>query len=74
MHKGREEGWVEERLSGIELALDVKFGSEGLQLMSTISEISDLAMLRTIYKYILTANTFDQLRGRIQNIYAAEIH
>ena len=42
--------------------------------MSTISEISDLAMLRTIYKYLLTANIFDQLRGRIQNIYAAEIH
>ena len=70
----REEGRVEERLSGIELALDVKFGSEGLQLMSTISETSDLVILRTIYKYVLTANTFDQLRELIQNVYASEIY
>ena len=32
LHKGREKGRVEERLSGIELALDVKFGSAGLKV------------------------------------------
>ena len=42
--------------------------------MSTISETSDLVILRTIYKYVLTANTFDQLRELIQNVYASEIY
>lgn len=74
LHKGREEGRLQERLLSIELALDVKFGSEGLQLMSTISEISDLAVLRTIHKYSLTVNTLDELGELLQNIHTLEIH
>jgi predicted transposase YdaD len=68
LQKGREEGRLEERLSGIELALDVKFGIDGLELMSEILPISDLELLRTIQKSILIVNTLDELQEIIQNI------
>nr|WP_199332705.1 hypothetical protein [Anabaena catenula] len=74
LHKGREEGRLQERLSSIELALDVKFGMEGLKLMDSISPISDLELLRTIHKYVLTVNNLDQLREVIQNIHVSELH
>ncbi|WP_071188634.1 hypothetical protein [Trichormus sp. NMC-1] len=74
LHKGREEGRLQERLSSIELALDVKFGMEGLKLMDAISPISDLERLRTIQKYVLTVNNLAQLREFIQNIHASELH
>ncbi len=48
LNKGRVEGRVEELLSGIELGLELKFGSKGLQLMPEISQIADLDVLRTI--------------------------
>ncbi|MBD2566957.1 hypothetical protein [Anabaena lutea] len=72
--KGREEGRVQERLLSIELALDVKFGMEGLELISEISPICDLEILRTIHKYVLTVNNLDQLRELIQNTHASELH
>jgi predicted transposase YdaD len=68
LHKGREEGRLEERLSGIELALDVKFGIDGLELMPDISPISDFELLRIIQKSILIVNTLDELQEVIQNI------
>nr|WP_199306813.1 hypothetical protein [Anabaena sphaerica] len=68
MHKGREEGRLKERLSGIELALDVKFGAEGLALMPEILQFSDLDILRTIQKGILIVNTLDELQEIIQSI------
>lgn len=58
LNKGR----VEELLSGIELGLTRKFGSEGLQLMSSISQISDVNVLRAIQDGLWTMNTLDELR------------
>ncbi|WP_337907159.1 hypothetical protein [Iningainema tapete] len=52
-------------LSGIELGLELKFGSEGLQLMPEISQISDLERLTTIQQAIRTVNTLDELRQLI---------
>ncbi|BAY05208.1 hypothetical protein H6G54_16430 [Anabaena cylindrica FACHB-243] len=68
LHKGREEGRLKERLSGIELALDVKFGAEGLELMPEISQISDLDLLRNIQKGVLEVNTLDELHEILQSI------
>ncbi|MBD2384513.1 hypothetical protein [Cylindrospermum sp. FACHB-282] len=68
LQKGREEGRQLERLSSIELSLEVKFGSEGLQLMPKISEISNLEQLKEIQRGILTANTLDELLELIQKI------
>ncbi|WP_413175549.1 hypothetical protein [Anabaena azotica] len=68
LHKGIEEGRLKERLSGIELALDVKFGAEGLELIPEISQISDLELLKNIQKGVLTVNTLDELQKLMQNI------
>jgi hypothetical protein len=40
---------IKERLLGIELALEVRFGAEGLELIPEISQISDLELLKKIY-------------------------
>ena len=40
---------IKERLLGIELALEVRFGTEGLELIPEISQISDLELLKNIY-------------------------
>ncbi|MEK7396753.1 MAG: hypothetical protein AAB116_07430 [Candidatus Poribacteria bacterium] len=47
---------------GIELGLDLKFGSEGLLLMPDINEIEDLDILEAIKFGIKTAKTIDELR------------
>jgi predicted transposase YdaD len=66
----RESPWYqqilrEERLSSIEMGLELKFGNEGLQLMPQISQISDLERLKAIQRGILTVNTLDELRQLI---------
>ncbi len=68
LKEGEQRGRREERLSGIELGLEIKFGSEGLQLMPEISQISDLEQLKLIQQRIKTVNTLDELRELIRNI------
>ncbi|MBD2608058.1 Rpn family recombination-promoting nuclease/putative transposase [Scytonema hofmannii FACHB-248] len=63
--EGRQEGQREEMLSGIELGLEIKFGTEGLQLMPEISQISDLNRLKAIQRGILTSNTLEEFRQLI---------
>lgn len=60
--RGEERGRREEILSGIELALEIKFGTEGLQLMSEISQIADLDRLKAIQQGIKSVNTLDELQ------------
>lgn len=63
--RGEERGEKRGILSSIELGLEVKFGSEGLQLMPEIAQISDLDKLKVIQRGILTVNTLDELRQLI---------
>ncbi|AFZ24117.1 hypothetical protein Cylst_1863 [Cylindrospermum stagnale PCC 7417] len=63
-----QRGKKEERLSSIELSLEVKFGNEGLKFMPTISEISDLETLKTIQRSILTVETLEELRLVMENL------
>ncbi|GAX40781.1 hypothetical protein NIES4075_17470 [Tolypothrix sp. NIES-4075] len=56
------EGCREELLSGIELGLELKFGTEGLQLMPEISQITDLDVLRTIREGLRTMNSLEEIR------------
>lgn len=63
--QGYEKGWRREFLPGLEYALELKFGSEGLQLMPEVSQISDLERLKAIQRAILTVNTLDELRQLI---------
>jgi predicted transposase YdaD len=60
--RGEARGRREEKLSSIEMLLEVKFGSQGLQLMPQISPITDLERLAAIQQAIKTANTMDELR------------
>lgn len=57
-----QEGEKRGLLSGIELGLQLKFGSEGLQLMPEISQITDLDTLRAIREGLLTKNTIEEIR------------
>jgi predicted transposase YdaD len=63
-----QRGKREERLSSIELSLEVKFGNEGLKFMPTISEISDLETLKTIQRSILTVETLEELKLIMENL------
>jgi len=65
--EGRQEGRREELLSGIELGLELKFGSEGLQLIPEISQIADVDILRTIREGLRTMNTLDEVRRIYEN-------
>jgi predicted transposase YdaD len=63
-----QRGKREERLSNIELSLEVKFGNEGLKLMPKISQISDLETLKTIQRSILTVASLQELRLVMENL------
>jgi predicted transposase YdaD len=65
--EGRVEGRREELLLGIELGLELKFGSEGLQLMPEISQIADVDILRTIREGLRIMNTLDEVRHIYEN-------
>ncbi len=62
IEKGREEGIKEGMLQGISLTLEIKFGSEGLNLMPEISQIQDVEQLRAIMASLKTVTTLEQLR------------
>ncbi|HKI31796.1 MAG TPA: hypothetical protein VKA46_08000 [Gemmataceae bacterium] len=49
-------------LEGIEWGLDMKFGAEGLKVMTEIRDIHDLEKLRAIGKGIKSAATPDDVR------------
>lgn len=55
-------GEIKGLLSGIELGLELKFGSEGLELMSEISQIKDIEVLTAIREAIRTKNTLEEIR------------
>ncbi len=53
-------------LEGIELGLELKFGTEGLDLLPEISEIRDVEQLRAILTSLRTVNTLEDLRQLYQ--------
>ncbi len=56
-----------ERLLTIQLALEIKFGAEALQLIPEISQIHDLEQLDVIKRRFKTLNTLDELCGLISS-------
>nr|WP_250122212.1 hypothetical protein [Chroococcidiopsis sp. CCMEE 29] len=59
---GEERGRRENFLANIATILEVKFGSEGLEIMPEIAQISDLERLKEILRSIVVANTIAELR------------
>ncbi|MCL1471988.1 Uma2 family endonuclease [Argonema antarcticum] len=49
-------------LQGIQLGLQLKFGSQGLEILSEISAIDDLNLLQTITASLLTVDRLEDLR------------
>ncbi|RMD92639.1 MAG: hypothetical protein D6814_16625 [Calditrichaeota bacterium] len=49
-------------LDAIELGLELKFGSEGLRLLTEIRKIEDLDLLHAIREGIKTCDSVEQLR------------
>ncbi len=68
MQQGEQQGERKDRLSSIELCLEVKFGNEGLKFMPKISEISNLETLKTIQRSILTVDRLEELRLVMDNL------
>lgn len=56
------QGEIKGLLSGIEFGIAQKFGSEGLQVISEISQIKDLDVLRGIQQGLWTMNTLEEIR------------
>ena len=63
--RGVERGRRENILSNIEMSLEVKFGSEGLELMPQITQIPDLEQLKEILRNIIVANTVVELQDAL---------
>lgn len=55
-------GLREGLLDGIELGLELKFGSEGLRLLPEILEIEDMKVLRAIHEGLKITETMEALR------------
>ncbi|AFZ00692.1 hypothetical protein [Calothrix sp. PCC 6303] len=60
--RGETQGRKEQMLSNIEMSLEAKFGSEGLELMPRISQIMSLEELQGILRSVVLANSFEELR------------
>ncbi len=63
--KGRQEGVREGLLDAITLGLRLRFGPPGLELLSTLGQVKDADVLRRFHEVVLTAESFDQLRGKL---------
>lgn len=58
LNRGRKQ----ELIKGIALGLELKFGSQGLELMSEIRSLEDVELLNQILETIRTANNLTELR------------
>ena len=62
IQEGIQEGIQQGLIGAIKLGLELKFGSEGLEILPEITPIRDLELLETIKEGIKTANTLAELR------------
>lgn len=60
-----QRGRKEQMLSAIERVLEAKFGTEGLELMSRVNEISDLERLQQIICTIAMTSTIEELQENL---------
>jgi hypothetical protein len=61
--RGRQQGLLTGTLDAIGLGLELKFGSDGLRLLTEISQIHDLEALKIIQEGLRRVNSIDELRA-----------
>jgi predicted transposase/invertase (TIGR01784 family) len=59
---GKTEGILEGLLDGLEVALDIKFGIEGLRLMADLRRIKDINILKVVRSMLKAVNSPEELR------------
>ena len=59
---GHQKGLREGLMAGLALALELKFGRAGLDLVPELRQIEDPAVLQAVGERLKTANTLDELR------------
>jgi predicted transposase/invertase (TIGR01784 family) len=64
--EGREEGRREGLLAGIEVALEIRFGQEGLKLLPEISKIEDVDVLRAVHSSLKHVRSLEELRAFLE--------
>ncbi|WP_287526365.1 hypothetical protein [Okeania sp. SIO2C2] len=64
---GEQRGEQRGILSGIEIALELKFSSSGKEIFSEINSIEDIQVLETILASLKTVKNIDQLRQIYQS-------
>ena len=62
LEQGLERGELRALKRGIEVALELKFGTDGLQLLPLVREVERVEVLRTVQDSIRTARTLDEVR------------
>jgi predicted transposase YdaD len=63
--RGEERGERRGIISSIEMTLEMKFGSDGLQLMPQMAQISDLSSLKVVLRNVIAANTVEEVQRLI---------
>ncbi|MFN4259660.1 MAG: hypothetical protein ACK4RK_10195 [Gemmataceae bacterium] len=69
--KGRQEGWQEGQLEalreGVAVALELKFGAAGLQMVPALASITEADKLHTLLRAIKTAQSLDELHSLLNS-------
>ncbi|MBD2356549.1 hypothetical protein H6G41_18275 [Tolypothrix sp. FACHB-123] len=66
--RGEQQGEREQALANLQMTLEMKFGNEGLQLMSQISQIADLDSLTAIFRGAIASNAIEDLQNLITQV------
>ncbi len=65
LEEGMEKGRLEGRYDGIETALDIRYGADGLALMPRVRKLTDPDAMADLLRFLLTAPDLDAVRGRL---------
>jgi hypothetical protein len=60
--RAKERGFRQGLLEGIELCLQLKFGSEGLKVFPEVSQIEDIEVLKSVLDSIKRVTSTQELR------------
>jgi flagellar biosynthesis/type III secretory pathway protein FliH len=66
--EGQKKGEAKGLREGIALALEIKFGAEGLRLMPMIKKIASITALRSLRSTVRDAATVKELRKRLNRL------